>query len=310
MDSVAQYLQEIGRHPLLTPTEEIEYSRQIQAMIALQTEQPDASTYTRQQRMIIRRGKRAKDQMITRNLRLVVMIAKKYQKRCTSMELLDLIQFGNIGLNRASELFDPSRGYKFSTYAYWWIRQSISRGLQDSDRMIRLPVHRYDKVMRANAYMNRQLATTGRMPTLAECAAALELDPKDLQTSLQMAQDVFSLDAPAGNNADKSDLIDLVHDEASLHQDDDFLMERDLLADVIGMLEHDEREMVCHYHGIYGYKKMTLGALGQQRGISRQAVTQKLQRTMNKIRQRIRQRCQNQPRQPPNDEAAHRGQPH
>ena len=252
MDSVQQYLQEIGRHPLLTPTEEIEYSRQIQAMIALQSEQPDATTYTRQQRIIIRRGKRAKDQIITRNLRLVVMIAKKYQKRCTSMELLDLIQFGNIGLNRASELFDPSRGYKFSTYAYWWIRQSISRGLQDSDRMIRLPVHRYDKVMRANAYMNRQLATTGRMPTLAECAAALEVDTQDLQASLQMAQDVFSLDAPAGNNADKSDLIDLVADEASLHQDDDFLIERDLLADVIETLDHDEREMICHYHGIYG----------------------------------------------------------
>ena len=294
MDSVQQYLQEIGRHPLLTPTEEIEYSRQIQAMVVLKTEHPDATTYTRQQRNIIRRGKRAKDQIITRNLRLVVMIAKKYQKRCTSMELLDLIQFGNIGLNRASELFDPSRGYKFSTYAYWWIRQSISRGLQDSDRMIRLPVHRYDKVMRANAYMNKQLATTGRMPTLAECAAALELDPEDLQTSLQMAQDVFSLDAPAGNNADKSDLIDLVHDEASLHQEDDFLIERDLLADVIETLDHDEREMICHYHGIYGYQKLTLGAIGQQHGISRQALSLRLQRAMNKVRQRIRQRCQNQ----------------
>ena len=293
MDSINQYLNEISRHPLLTPTEEIEYSRQVQAMLALQEQQPDASTYDREQRMTVRRGQRAKERMIVRNLRLVVMIAKKYQKRCTSMELLDLIQFGNIGLNRASELFDPSCGYKFSTYAYWWIRQSISRGLQDSDRMIRLPVHRYDKVMRANAYMNKQLATTGKMPTLAECAAALELDPEDLQTSLQMAQDVFSLDAPAGNNVDKSDLIDLVADEASLHQDDDFLMERDLLADVINTLEQDEREMICHYHGIYGYKKLTLGALGQQRGISRQALGQKLQKAMNKIRQRIRQR-QNQ----------------
>jgi len=293
MDSINQYLNEISRHPLLTPTEEIEYSRQVQAMLALQEQQPDASTYDREQRMTVRRGQRAKERMIVRNLRLVVMIAKKYQKRCTSMELLDLIQFGNIGLNRASELFDPSCGYKFSTYAYWWIRQSISRGLQDSDRMIRLPVHRYDKVMRANAYMNKQLATTGKMPTLAECAAALELDPEDLQTSLQMAQNVFSLDAPAGNNVDKSDLIDLVADEASLHQDDDFLMERDLLADVINTLEQDEREMICHYHGIYGYKKLTLGALGQQRGISRQALGQKLQKAMNKIRQRIRQR-QNQ----------------
>ncbi len=310
MDSVNQYLQEIGRHPLLTPTEEIEYSRQIQAMMALQSEQPDASTYTKQQRIIMRRGQRAKDQMITRNLRLVVMIAKKYQKRSISAELLDLIQFGNIGLNRATELFDPSRGYKFSTYAYWWIRQSISRGLQDTDRLIRLPVHRQDKVIRARAYMNRQLALTGQTPTLAECAKALDVDLEDLEASLYMAQDVASLDAPAANNSDKSPILSLIPDESSLHLDDDFLMERDMLADVIETLDEDEREMVCHYHGIYGYKKLTLGVIGQQRGISRQAVTQRIQRVMNKIRQRIRRRCQNQARQPPSDEAAHRDQPH
>ncbi len=233
MDSVNQYLNEISRHPLLTPAEEIQYSRQIQTMLALKAEHPDPSTYTHEQRVVVRRGQRAKERMITRNLRLVVVIAKRYTKRCTTMELLDLIQFGNIGLDRASELFDPSRGYKFSTYAYWWIRQSIARGLQDSDRMIRLPVHRQEKVIKARAYMTRQLTLTGRMPTLAECAEALEIDVKDLELSLFMAQDVASLDAPASQNPDKSPILTLIPDEASLHRDDEFMMERNVTSSLM-----------------------------------------------------------------------------
>ena len=280
------WLESIGRIPLLSPAEEIELGTAIRRW----QDHPDPCPPG-----IRRRGQRARDRFVSANLRLVVaFVSRRCSRLAKACDREDLVQAGNLGLITAAERFDPARGYRFSTYAYWWIRQSISRGLQDSDRMIRLPVHRYDKVMRANAYMNRQLATTGRMPTLAECAAALEVDPQDLQASLQMAQDVFSLDAPAGNNADKSDLIDLVADEASLHQDDDFLIERDLLADVIETLDHDEREMICHYHGIYGYQKLTLGAIGQQHGISRQALSLRLQRAMNKVRQRIRQRCQNQ----------------
>ena len=297
MDSVNQYLNEISRHPLLTPAEEIQYSRQIQAMLALKAEHPDPSTHTREQRFIIRRGQRAKERMITRNLRLVVIIAKKYTKRCTTMELLDLIQHGNIGLDRASELFDPSRGYKFSTYAYWWIRQSIARGVQDNDRMIRLPVHRQEKVIKARAYMTRQLTMTGRVPTLAECAAHLGVEVDDLEISLFMAQDVASLDAPASQNPDKSPILTLIPDEASLHQDDDFLLERDILADVLNTLDDDEREIICRYNGFAGYEKATLRALGEERGVSRESIRQRHTRAMNKLRQRIRTHCQNQGRQ-------------
>jgi len=297
MDSVNQYLNEIARHPLLTPTEEIQYSRQIQAMLALQAEHPDASTYTRQQRSIIHRGKRAKDQMITRNLRLVVTIAKKYTKRCTTMELLDLIQYGNIGLDRATQLFDPSRGYKFSTYAYWWIRQSISRGVQDSDCMIRLPIHRQEKVIKARAYMAHQMTLTGRMPTLAECAEALDVDPCDLQASLFMAQDVASLDAKVGGDSEKSTLLEFIPDEASLWDDDSYMIERDILTDALNSLDDEDRDLICRYNGLAGHKKMTLTALGNEQGVSRERVRQKHQRAINKLRQRIGRHCQNQLRQ-------------
>jgi len=287
MDPVADYLKQIGRHPLLTATEEIEYSRQIQAMLALQAEHPDQSTHTRQQRVIIRRGQRAKEQMIVRNLRLVVTIAKKYVKRCTTMEMLDLVQDGNMGLARATELFDPSRGYKFSTYAYWWIRQSISRGLQDRDRMIRLPIHRHEKVIKAKSYMNHQLAMTGKMPTIAECAAAIDANPAELQASLVMAQDVCSLDAKASGKEDLSPILDLIPDPASLHKDDDFIVERDILHDAINMLSREEQDIVRRYNGLGGEPRTTLGKLGEDHGVSRQAISNKHTRAMNKIRQQI-----------------------
>jgi RNA polymerase sigma factor (sigma-70 family) len=287
MDPVADYLRQIGRHPLLTATEEIEYSRQIQAMIAVQADNPDTDRHTREQRFIVRRGQRAKQRMIERNLRLVVTIAKKYVKRCTTLELLDLVQDGNIGLSRATELFDPSRGYKFSTYAYWWIRQSISRGLHDRDRMIRLPIHRHERVVKARAWMNQQMALTGRMPTLAECAKAIECEPDDLETSLIMAQDVCSLDAKVSHDSDKSPMIDLIPDESTLNKEDQYLLERDILHDAINMLSEDEQDIVRRYNGLAGQPKVTLSQLGKERGVSREAVRLKHTKAMNKVRQQI-----------------------
>jgi len=289
MDPVADYLKQIGRHPLLTATEEIEYSRQIQSMLAVQAEHPDATTHTRQQRVTIRRGQRAKERMIVCNLRLVVTIAKKYLKRCTSMEMLDLVQDGNIGLSRATELFDPSRGYKFSTYAYWWIRQSISRSLQDRDRMIRLPIHRHDKVVRARAFMNYQQALTGKKPTIAECAAAIGVDPDDLQSSLVMAQDVCSLDSKASGCDDRSPIIDLIPDQSSLQEHDPYLLERDILHDAINMLSEEEQDIVRRYNGLGGQPKVTLTQLGKERGVTREAIRLKHTKAMNKIRQQIGQ---------------------
>ena len=296
MDSVHHYLNEIARHPLLTPAEEIQYSRQIQKMLDLQSQDIDAADYTREQKMVIRRGQRAKERMITRNLRLVVTIAKKYTRRCSSLELLDLVQFGNMGLDRATELFDPSRGYKFSTYAYWWIRQSISRGLQDCDRLIRLPIHRQEKIVKLRAFMTRQQQLTGREPTLAECAAELEIERDDVVLSLLMARDVTSLDNHASNDIQKDRLIDLIPDEKTLYEEDDFTFERDMLADALNSLEEDERYLICRYNGLPGYKKATLSALGKEGGVSREAIRQRLQRAMMRLHRLIRQQCNNEGR--------------
>lgn len=287
MDSINQYLNEIARHPLLTPTEEIELSRQVQAMMALQEQQPDASTYDRKQRMVIRRGQRAREHMVVRNLRLVVTIAKRYTKRCTTLSLLDLVQEGALGLNRAVDKFDPTRGYKFSTYAYWWVRQSINRSLQDRDRMIRLPVHRQETVIKARAFMTRQLTLTGRTPTIAECAAHLEIAPDELQRSLFMAQDVCSIDANASHDTNKSTIIDLIPDPASLEREDPFLLDRDILMDAINSLDDEDRELVCRRNGLDGLEQATLNTLAKESGVSREAIRQQHSKAMNKVRQRI-----------------------
>ncbi|MFZ9946830.1 MAG: sigma-70 family RNA polymerase sigma factor, partial [Vulcanococcus sp.] len=137
-DPISWYLSTIGRVPLLTPAEEIELGNQVQAMMRLTEEEPE-SGYTDQQKKTIRVGRRSKERMMKANLRLVVSVAKKYQGK--GLELLDLIQEGSLGLERAVEKFDPTRGYKFSTYAFWWIRQSMTRAIACQSRTIRLPVH-------------------------------------------------------------------------------------------------------------------------------------------------------------------------
>ena len=211
MDSTGQYLNEIARHPLLTATEEIEYSRQIQTMLALQAEHPDTTTYTRQQRSIIRRGQRAKERMIVCNLRLVVTIAKKYIKRCTTMEMLDLVQDGNMGLARATELFDPSRGYKFSTYAYWWIRQGITRAVSQTDRTIKLPYAASDCLVKARYFVERFRFENGRAPTVEEIAEECNVSPMIMGEYLKHASDASSLDVRThSKDEDGSSILELI----------------------------------------------------------------------------------------------------
>jgi len=153
--------------------------------------------------------------------------------------------------------------------------------------MIRLPIHRHEKVIKARAYMNHQQALTGKMPTIAECAAAVDADPHELQASLVMAQDVCSLDAKASGRDDLSPILDLIPDPASLHKDDEYLIEREILHDAINMLSEDEQDIVRRHNGLGGAPKVTLGQLGQERGISREAVRQKHTKAMNKVRQQI-----------------------
>ena len=214
-DLVNQYLKEIGRRPLLTSAEEIEYGRQVQRLMALeQLRQTDSKAWAKaaglkvvELERLLEQGRRAKRKMIESNLRLVVSIAKKYQHR--GLELLDLIQEGSIGLNRATEKYDPERGYKFSTYATCWIRQAISRGITDKGRLIRIPVHQCEKMghyKKALVLLSQRL---GRTPTTQEWADAVGISIEKLREIVQQFEEHKSLDRLVGREQD-TPLLDLL----------------------------------------------------------------------------------------------------
>jgi len=188
------YLDSLSRYPLLTAEQEIELGRQVIYLQDLQA----IDNPTPEQRRAIKRGKRARERFIQANLRLVVDIAKRYRQHRRSLELIDLIQEGNIGLARAVEKFDPSKGYKFSTYAYWWIRQAIQHAIQWSDFIVRLPLpihNRLIKLSRAREELFREL---GRNPTLAEIAERLGIEMNVLLDAIRRTQYTTSLDEPVG----------------------------------------------------------------------------------------------------------------
>ncbi|MFN7659226.1 MAG: sigma-70 family RNA polymerase sigma factor, partial [Dolichospermum sp.] len=202
-DMVRTYLREIGRVPLLSREQEIVYGKQVQQMMvileakeALRKEidhEPSLAEWaahvhhseTELNHLMIQ-GRRAKQKMIEANLRLVVAIAKKYQKR--NMEFLDLIQEGTLGLERGVEKFDPTRGYKFSTYAYWWIRQAITRAIAQQGRTIRLPIHITEKLNKIKKVQRELAQKLGRSPTPVESAQELELEPAQIREYLNMAR--------------------------------------------------------------------------------------------------------------------------
>ena len=216
-DMVRTYLREIGRVPLLTREQEIIFGKQVQQMMKL-VEAKDALTKKLDRsptleewshnvklsetevKQIVHQGKRAKQKMIEANLRLVVAIAKKYQKR--NMEFLDLIQEGTLGLERGVEKFDPTRGYKFSTYAYWWIRQAITRAIAQQGRTIRLPIHITEKLNKIKKVQRELAQKLGRSPLPGEVAKELDLEPSQIREYLNMARQPVSLDVRVGDNQD------------------------------------------------------------------------------------------------------------
>jgi RNA polymerase primary sigma factor len=211
--SFKSYLNEIARYPLLTVDQEIQYGRRIAKMRELQElERP----LTDAEQRLVRSGLRARERFMQCNLQLVVHVAKKYEsRRRKSLEIMDLIQEGNIGLARAVELFDSSRGYKFSTYAYWWIKQGIQRALSQNDAMIRLPSGLHEllaKVARTTSDLSHRI---GRTPTLTEVADHIDIDVNAIHDALRRSHTVHSLDAiPAGSET--LSLIDMIADPQSL----------------------------------------------------------------------------------------------
>lgn len=211
-DSTQSYLNEIGRYPLLTKAQEVSLGIQIQAWMKVQ--EKDRSEYTDEDKRTERIGMRAKEKFIKCNLRLVVNVARKYTRHCKSLDLMDLIQEGNFGLVRAIEKFDPTRGYAFSTYAYWWIRQSIQRSIQTSDYMIRLPIGIHESLFRIKRAVETLTQKLGREPTVQEIADEAKIRIEDITTAIESPQSVSSLDKIVKENEGNSgQLIDVVADE-------------------------------------------------------------------------------------------------
>jgi RNA polymerase sigma factor (sigma-70 family) len=211
--ALRSYLQQISKHPLLTADEEIELARRIVA--AKDFLKVDKSLLTKEQAAIARDGKKARDRFIKANLLLVVRFVKRFGYRRQSLSLLDLIQEGNIGLHRAVDKFDPSKGYKFSTYAFWWVRQACQRAVHQDDAMISLPLSHYDMVSRVTRARDELMGRLGREATWAELAAHLGADEEEMRSILRRSQFVNSFDQPLPGDSGIASRLDLIEDPSS-----------------------------------------------------------------------------------------------
>ncbi len=286
-DPISWYLATIGRIPLLTPSEEIELGNQVQTMMSLTedgTIAPDSDQFSSQDRRMIRVGRRAKERMMKANLRLVVSVAKKYQGK--GLELLDLIQEGSLGLERAVEKFDPTRGYKFSTYAFWWIRQSMTRAIACQSRTIRLPVHLSERLTTIRKVSLDLAHKLGAMPSRIEIAEAMDMPLDELDSLLRQALTTSSLDAPVNGEEGRSFLGDLIADsstdeplakvEQSIHHEQ--------LGRWLGHLSDQEQHVLNLRFGLNGNERHTLAEIGRLLEVSRERVRQVELKALRKLR--------------------------
>ena len=287
IDSMKDYLAAIGRYPLLTAEQEIQLSRQVRRMMELQAMEGERSKPEQRE---IKRGMRARDTIMNCNLRLVVHIAKRYGNRlkCNGLEMMDIIQEGSIGLQRAAELFDGTKGYKFSTYAYWWIRQAITRAIDTKERLIRVPQHLLDKIYRVTRIQRQHLQEHGEPISAVMLADQMEMTVDELEMIMQRNTPHSSLDQLTIKNGSKlSPLVDLI---ASDDPDPDdslapFYAEQLQLA--FSYLSDTDQYVVSAYHGLGGCQQ-NQREIAESLGISRSAVGQRRERSLRRLRLMMR----------------------
>ena len=262
-DSVRLYLREIGKIPLLTSEEEADLAQRI-----------------------VKGDKAAKDKMVESNMRLVVSIAKRYGGR--GLDFLDLIQEGNTGLLRAVDKFDPEKGFKFSTYATWWVRQAITRAIADQARTIRIPVHMVETINKVLRTTRKLTAELNREPTNEEIAEELGMEPEKVDYVMRIKQDIASLDASVGREGDDEDSVlgDFVEDEERISPEDSAANQilKEQLSEIISTLTDREQKIIRLRFGIGGGRPHTLEEVGNEFDVTRERIRQIEAKALSKLR--------------------------
>ena len=300
-DAVGAFFKEMARYPLLTAAEELELAQRIQFATEVETTRsrllndsgqvPSKATLAQEMQLTERqldhqlhRSRVAKRTMIRSNLRLVVSIAKRYLNR--GVPFLDLIQEGALGLNRATEKFDPEKGYKFSTYAYWWIRQGITRTIANDSRIIRLPIHIVEKLNKLKAVQRELRRSLNRNPTEGELAQALEVTPEQLQNLHQVHRRSLSLNYRIGKDED-TELVDLLEDAETRSPESQIsenMLRQDIWEVLGNVLTEREKEIISLRYGLSSSKPCTLEEVGGLFNLSRERVRQIQSKAMRKLR--------------------------
>ena len=273
-DATRDYLEAISRYPLLTTQQEIQLARKIAQYMELR----DNPSPTPAEQRLIKAGLKARATMVNCNLRLVVHIAKRYTGRIKSMDMLDLCQEGNIGLQRAAEKFDASRGYKFSTYAYWWIRQSLKRAIDSKERMIKIPIHMIDRIFKALQVEIEYMKEHGRKPSKTELAKVMGLTIEQLLALVDCNSAHISLDELITD--DGNSLLDLIASpEVDIDYDLDHSKEHVQLA--LSYLTDMEQDLINKRYN----QDLTFTAIAKEHNVSRERIRQRTTRTHRRLRQ-------------------------